>query len=61
MIWQFVKDFINAVTFDLSIVYADWTLADARVKRRNQKDNIFGFLNVHPFSPGHPIESNMCK
>ena len=24
-------------------------------------NNIFNFLNVHPFSPGHPLESNMCK
>ena len=23
--------------------------------------NIFDFLNVRPFSPGHPLESNMCK
>ena len=23
--------------------------------------NIFGFINVLPFSPWHPMESNMCK
>ena len=39
MIWQFVKDFVNAVTFDLSIVYADWTLADAWVKKDEHLEN----------------------
>ena len=23
--------------------------------------NIFDFLNVHPFLPGHLLESNMCR
>ena len=60
MIWQFVKNFVNIVTFGLSITYTYWTLADPRVVKdehlENQKcylnlNNIFDLLNVHPFSP----------
>ena len=33
MIWQFVKNFVNIVTFGLSITYTYWALADAWVKK----------------------------
>ena len=60
MIWPFVKNFVNIVTFGLSITYTYWTLADPPVVKddhlKNQKcylnlNNIFDLLNVHPFSP----------
>ena len=57
MIWQF----ISIITYVLYITYTYWTLVDARVKKdehfENKKknvtwtpNNIFDFLNFHPFS-----------
>ena len=58
MIWQF----ISIITYVLYITYTYWTLVDARVKKdehfENKKNvtwtpnNIFDFLNLHPFSFG---------
>ena len=61
MIWQFVKNFVNIVTYGLLITYTYWTLADAQVIKEEHFRKLkillepkvtFDFLNVHPLSPG---------
>ena len=39
MICQFVKNFVNRVTFGFSITYTYWTLADALVKKDEHLEN----------------------
>ena len=46
MIWQFVKNFVNIVTFDLSTIYTYWTLADAPVKKDKHLENQKYYLNL---------------
>ena len=48
-IWQFVKKFVNIVTFALYITYTYRTLADARVKKDKHLENqnvILGPCNI---------------
>ena len=46
MIWQFVKNFVNIVTFGLSTAYTYWTLADAWVEKDEHLENQKCYLNL---------------
>ena len=48
MIWQFVKNFVNVVTFGSSTTYKHWTLVDALVKTVEQLENQKCYINQKP-------------
>ena len=48
MIWQFLKSFVNEVTFGLSITCKHWTLVDALVKTVEQLENQKCYINQKP-------------
>ena len=45
--WQFVKNFVSIVTFDLCITYTYWSLVDARVEKGKHLEKLKMLLWVH--------------